>query len=159
MFRNRKCCIGQLKGQSEFFLMNYLFLFQNHWTRKYAKNGPQKQDFPVNFQACTIRRIVYMKVGYRMSDSLSDYPTIKKSDYPLPVRALDNPQTSNKICCPYYLYVVLQITVWTTQHIIPTHSCLYSDRVRKKRPILFPEKGSCIVYKGGRYYYLYNVCM
>ena len=32
--------------------------------------------------------MVQLKVGYRMSDSLSDNPTIKKSDNPLPVRAL-----------------------------------------------------------------------
>ena len=71
------------------FLINYLGIpIPNHWTRKYAKNGPPKTRFSCNFQAWTIRRIVCMKVGYRMSDSLSDYPTIKKSDYPLPVRAL-----------------------------------------------------------------------
>ena len=39
-------------------------------------------------QAWTIRRIVCMEVGYRMSDSWSDYPIIKSSDYPLPIRAL-----------------------------------------------------------------------
>ena len=32
--------------------------------------------------------MVQLKVGYRMSDNLSDNPTIKKSDNPLPVRAL-----------------------------------------------------------------------
>ena len=38
-----------------------------------------------------------MKVGYRMSDSPSDYPTIKESDYPLPVRAL---RYWHNIFCP-----------------------------------------------------------
>ena len=36
----------------------------------------KKQDFPEIKQAWTIRWIVYMKVGYWMSDSWSDYPTI-----------------------------------------------------------------------------------
>ena len=73
------------RGNQNFF--NKLHI-PNHWTRKYAKNGPQNAIFSCNFQAWTIQRIVCMKVGYRMLDSLSDYPTIKKSDYPLPVRAL-----------------------------------------------------------------------
>ena len=32
--------------------------------------------------------MVQQEVGYRISDSPSDNPTIKKSDNPLPVRAL-----------------------------------------------------------------------
>ena len=34
--------------------------------------------------------MVQQEVGYRISDSPSDNPTIKKSDNPLPVRALKN---------------------------------------------------------------------
>ena len=38
--------------------------------------------------------------GGRMSDSWSDYPTIKSSDYPLPVRAL--------VCNMYNMHYIVQ---------------------------------------------------
>ena len=49
-------------------------------TRNSLRNSP-KYKIPCNFQAFTIRRIVCIEVGYRMSDSLSDNPTLRRSDY------------------------------------------------------------------------------
>ena len=44
--------------------------------------------------------MVQQEVGYRISDSLSDNPTIKKSDNPLPVRALQKTQKKTHLILP-----------------------------------------------------------
>ena len=69
-------------------LLTTYYSYSKSFDKEFFKKFPPKTRYPCNFQACTIRRIVCIEVGYRMSDSLSDNPTVKSSDYPLPVRAL-----------------------------------------------------------------------
>ena len=54
--------------------------------------------------------MVQQEVGYRISDSPSDNPTIKKSDNPLPVRAL----------LDYYVPTYLDLLVGFSAHIYYT---------------------------------------
>ena len=52
--------------------------------------------------------VVQQEVGYRILDSPSDNPTIKKSDNPLPVRALvDSPLSKNCFLAPVHYFAKL----------------------------------------------------